>query len=238
MNNSKKIMRNMLTGAIVGSMLLTPTVAYADPITVTNGTGTGDTSLTGTVSPITSMDVTVPIGGINFAIDTNGDISAQGAVISSDTAAPLDINVLSVSALGANDTTNGLAATTNQAPGLVPASTYTAEGWNNLTKAQTTSQIALALKQVDVDGGVAGTALTSVTADPSKVTTPVELGNLSATSSDNKLAHLESGYSNTVYCGINLETDTQYTNYGKAWVNASTVTFRYSTVLEFCYDAN
>lgn len=234
----KNLLRNMLTGAIIGIMMFNSTATYADSITVNDGSGTGETSLTGTVSPITSLDVTVPIGGINFAIDTNGDISAQGAVISSDTAVPLTINVISVTALGANDTTNGLAATTNQAPTLVPASTYTEDGWNNLTKAQTTSQIALALKQVDVSGGVAGTALTDATTDNSKVTTPVELGNLNAESSQNALAHLESGYSNTVYCGINLETDTQYTNYGKAWVNASTVTFRYSTVLEFCYDAD
>lgn len=241
----KNFKKSLVTGALVMGILTSATAsstiaAFADDVTVTGGAGTGQSTVTGTVSPITTMDITVPIGGINFAIDTNGDITSQGVVISSNTAVPLKISVLSATALNAGDITDGLSATTNDAPALVPVSTYTNKEWNNLSKADTTSQIALALKQVDVtsDGNTyeAGTALTNATTDPSKVMTPIELGNLSVDSSQNVLGHLESGYTDTVYCGINLETDNQYTNYGKAWVNSDNITFRYLTTLEFSFD--
>lgn len=240
MKRKVNIKRTLATGALAMAMLLTSTVpAYADEITITDGTGTGETTITGTISPITSMDVTVPIGGINFAIDTEGNIQSQGIVIASDTAVPLNINVLSVQALDAGDETEGLAATTTAAPSIVTADTYTADEWNNLSKADTAAYIALSLKQVDAvlgDDGVTyevGTELTDVTTDASKVTTPVQLGDIDTSSA---LAHLESGYGETAYCGINLETDTQYTNYGKAWVNSDEVTFRYLTTLEFSFD--
>ena len=228
MKRKVNMKRTIATAALAMAMLVTSTVpAFADEITISDGTGTGETTITGTISPITSMDVTVPIGGINFAIDTEGNIQSQGIVIASDTAVPLNINVLSVEALGAGDETEGLAATTTAAPSLVKADTYTVEEWNNLTKAETAASIALSLKQVDA------TALTEATTDAGKVTTPVQLGDIDSSSA---LAHLESGYGETAYCGVNLETDTQYTNYGKAWINADEITFRYLTTLEFSFD--
>lgn len=240
MKRKVNMKRTIATAALAMAMLVTSTVpAFADEIAISDGTGTGETTITGTISPITSMDVTVPIGGINFAIDTEGNIQSQGIVIASDTAVPLNINVLSVEALGAGDETEGLAATTTAAPTLVKADTYTAEEWNNLTKAETAASIALSLKQVDAilsDDGVTyevGTELTELTTDANKVTTPVQLGDIDSSSA---LAHLESGYGETAYCGVNLETDTQYTNYGKAWINADEITFRYLTTLEFSFD--
>lgn len=235
----KKILK-ALSSAMVMAMLATSTVpVLADDVVISDGKGTGETTITGTVSAITSLDVTVPIGGINFAIDTEGQIQSQGIVILSNTAVPLNVSVLSVDALEAGDETEGLAATTTAAPELVKADTYTADEWNNLSKAETEASIALSLKQVDAttEDGVsyeAGTELTEATTDTAKVTTPVELGDLVTSS---KLAHLESGYGEASYCGINLETDTQYTNYGKAWVNADEITFRYLTTLEFSFDS-
>lgn len=154
-------------------------------------------------------------------------------MISSNTPAPLSINVLEVSGLDANDDTNGLVATTAAAPTLVPVATYTADEWNNLTKSETLSKIALSLKQVDVIDGEVGVALTDATTDTLKVTTPVELGNLTGT---DKLAHLQSGFGEASVCGINLETDVAYTNYGKNWANADDVVFRYLVTLEFALD--
>lgn len=190
-------------------------------------------TVTGTVSEITTVDVTVPVGGINFAIDETGAISAQGIVIKSNTITPLTINVLDVEALEAGDTTNGLLATTTKAPTIVKADTFTLDGWNNLTKEQTANNIALSLKQVDVVDDEAATELTELTTDALKVTVPVELADLATNA---KLAHLTSGYGEASECGINLELDTAFTNYGKAWGNTSDLTFRYLTTLEFALD--
>ncbi len=83
-------------------------------------------------------------------------------------------------------------------------------------------KIALSIKQVDVVDGSAGTSLTEVTTDTLKVTTPVQLGSLAENS---KLAHLESGYGGASQIGINLETDSAYTNYGKACLISFQSTF-------------
>jgi len=226
----KRLVALLMMGLMVVNSSFT---VFASDIAVTDGKGQGDTTVTGTVSAITTMDVTVPVGGINFGIDSDGNITSQGVVIESNTAAPLSINVLSVEALEAGDATNGLSATTVKAPELVDISTYTASQWNNLTKAETAAKIALSLKQVDVVDGDAGTELTDATTDALKVTTPIQLGNLA---DNNKLAHLESGFGQASKVGVNLETDLAYTNYGKAWVNSSDITFRYMTTLEFAFD--
>lgn len=203
-------------------------------IQVQDGAGTGTTTMNGKVSTITQIDVTVPIGGINFIIDEDGQIHAQGIVIESNTAIPLSVNMVSVSPLAAGDETDGLGATTHKAPELVLANKYTADEWNNLTKAQTEAEIAISLKQVDITPeGEAGAELTEATTDALKVSTPVELGDLSVKKS---LAHLESGYGTPAKCAINLETSQDFTNYGKAWLSASDITFRYLTTLEFAFD--
>lgn len=203
-------------------------------IQIQDGAGTGTTTMNGTVSTITSIDVVVPIGGINFVIDEDGQLQTQGIVIESNTAVPLSVNMVSVTPLEAGDSTEGLAATSHKAPALVLANKYTADEWNNLTKVQTEAEIAISLKQVDVTPeGEAGTELTEATTDDLKVSTPVELGDLSVKKS---LAHLESGYGTAAKCAINIETSKDFTNYGKAWISADDITFRYLTTLEFAFD--
>lgn len=230
----KKIAALLMAGLMVANSTVP---VFADELSVTDGSGQSSTTVTGSISAVTTMDVTIPIGGINFAIDSDSQITAQGIVIESNTAVPLTVNVLSVTPLNEGDETNGLTATTTDAPEIVPVDTYTAEQWDNLTKAKTFEKIALAIKQVDVvdDGGsdVAGTALTAATTDQLKVTTPVELGDLA---SNNKLAHMESGYDGGSKIGVNIETSTDYTNYGKAWLSENTIVFRYTTTFEFAYD--
>ena len=50
------------------------------------------------------------------------------------------------------------------------------------------------------------------------------------------LAHLESGYGEASTCAVNIETDTAYTNYGKAWSGEEDITFRYLVTLEISAD--
>lgn len=120
------------------------------------------------------------------------------------------------------------------APALVANSAYTDKEWDNMTVAQTKAEIAIAIKQVDVENGAAGEALTEATVDALKVATPVELGVLSG--SGDLIAHLESAYSAETSCALNLEKSRDYTDYGKAWIGADDVVFRYATVLEFVFD--
>ncbi|MBR4981959.1 MAG: hypothetical protein IKY94_05315 [Lachnospiraceae bacterium] len=229
------IQKLLMTGLLTGAVIMNSTVpVLADAINVSDGAGQGSTTMSGTVSTVTSIDVTVPIGGINFQIDEDGLLQAQGIVIESNTAVPLTVNMISVESLEAGDSTDGLAATTHKAPTLVKADTYTADEWNNLSKAETEAQIAISLKQVDVTAeGEAGTELTEATTDELKVSTPVELGDLGTKKA---LAHVESGYGEAAKCAINIETDSAYTNYGKAWISADDITFRYLTTLEFAFD--
>lgn len=240
MKGKSLFLRSVMTAAMVTSMLTNSMVfGYAADVPVEDGKGTGNTTLTGEVSAVTTIDVTIPVGGINFAIDADGNIASQGIIIQSNTAIPLKVNVLSAQALDAGDETSGLAATTTKAPNLVKVDMYTTNQWNNLTKAETAENIALALKQVDVVTNaemqkIAGTALTEATTDTLKVATPVQLGGLTA--GDDVLAHLESGFGDASECAINLETDSTYTNYGKAWVGNNDITFRYLTTLEFVFE--
>ena len=227
--------RNLVAGLLAMMMVLSavPTSVRAEEITLTDGKGTGQSTISASVSPITTVDVTVPVGGLSFAIDSEGQITSQGIVIESNTAVPLNVNVLSVESLDAGDTTDGLTETTVKAPELVDVDTYTADEWNNMTRAQTAAEIALSIKQVDVNGdGTVGSALTDATTDAKKVTTPVKLG----VGAGSQVAHLESGFSDTATCGINLETDVAYTNYGKAWVDTDDIVFRYLATLEFAFE--
>lgn len=232
------LMSSMLAAATIISTLGMATPAFASDVTVNpdSGKGSGNMTVTGTASPVTTMDVTIPVGGINFAIDSKGVLTSQGAVIKSDTVIPLTVNVLSAQSLEAGDATGGLAATTLKAPDLVKADKYTSKQWNNLNRSQTVKEIAIGLKQVDVTGDsndTAGEALTEATTDALKIQTPVQLGGLTGTDA---LAHLESGYGTPAYTAVNLEKSTDYTNYGKSWISANDITFRYMTTLEFVFD--
>ena len=194
-----------------------------------------DMTVTMTVSAdVTTTDVTIPIDGLQIAIDSNGDISSSGMVIESNTSFPVTISVDSVETLTIGDTTNSLDATNTSAPQLVAANKYSVDEWNAMSPIDTRKEIALAIKQVDINGdGTVGTELTEATTDSLKVTTPVQLGNLG----ENKvLAHLESGYGEASTCAVNIETDTAYTNYGKAWSGEEDITFRYLVTLEISAD--
>lgn len=194
-----------------------------------------DMTVTMTVSAdVTTTDVTIPIDGLQIAIDSNGDISSSGMIIESNTSFPVTISVDSVETLTVGDTTNSLNATNTSAPQLVAANKYSVDEWNAMSPIDTRKEIALAIKQVDINGdGTVGTELTEATTDSLKVTTPVQLGNLG----ENKvLAHLESGYGEASTCAVNIETDTTYTNYGKAWSGEEDITFRYLVTLEISAD--
>ena len=138
--------KKFATLLMAGLMVANSTIpVFADELSVNNGSGQSSTTVTGAISAVTTMDVTIPIGGINFAIDSDSNITAQGIVIESNTAVPLTVNVLSVTPLDEGDETNGLAATTMDAPAIVPVDTYTTEQWDNLTKAKTFEKIALSM---------------------------------------------------------------------------------------------
>lgn len=204
-------------------------VVETEPVEETSET-VGIYVIAGVTEKITTLDVTVPLGGINFHIDSEGQMTSQGIVITSNTNAPLNVSVLEVKALGIGDSTNGLEVTNSRAPKLVPVSTYTTEEWNNLSKEDTPDKMALAIRQVDVISGETMDNLTEKTTDDKKVTEPVELGDLSE---ESLLAHLESASDGSKICGINLEKSSKYTNFGKTWVGTENALFRYLVTLEF-----
>ena len=194
--------------------------------------GTKTLAVTGSVdNRVLTLDVSIPVGGISFAIDGDGNLTSQGIVIKSNTVVPLGVKVLSVSREDSGITSNTV-ATTLKAPELIPADRYTLEEWNNLGEYTTKNYMALAIKQVDVVGDIASASLTEATTDKNKVTTPVQLGNISA---NDKLAHILSASESEQSVGINIETDSAYTRYGKEWFNSGDMIFRYNINLEFSY---
>ncbi len=238
-NIKKALMGATMSAAMIASSVMPAFAAGNVTMNGETGNGNGDTTVTGTVSPINTMDVTVDITGISFFVDTNAEnaedrLTSQGTVIKSNTPIALDVNVLSATQLGEGDVTGGLAATTMAAPALVANDAYTDYQWDNMTVAQTKAEIAIAIKQVDVENGAAGEALTEATTDALKVSAPVQLGVLSG--SGDLIAHLESAYSAETSCALNLEKSREFTDYGKAWIGADDVVFRYATVLEFLFD--
>lgn len=195
--------------------------------------GTGTFTISGTAPDITSLsvttlDVTIPVTGVQFEIDGDGNLTSSGMVIESNTSVPLNIDVIRVDRLDAGDETNGLSATTVKSPALVKSTAYDDSGWNNLTVEETNSIMALALKQVDVVDGVASESLTDATTDSLKVTTAVELGDLA---SNYRLAHIQSGFDAPAYVGINI--DKSLTKCGKQWFSTNGVNFRYNVTVEF-----
>lgn len=100
----------------------------------------------GLVEPITTLNVAVPLN-ISFTIDENRHFIAPTDVkIISNCPAPLRVSI--------NNVEKGL-----NAPNLVPEDTFTDQGWNNLSRKQTSENIALSIngKNLTVLGSEIGT---------------------------------------------------------------------------------
>lgn len=143
----KKIMKRVTTIVMVIAMVLSmATVAFADEVTLQpDNTGQGNVDVVGTVEPITTLNVDVPLS-VNFTIKADRTIQWADAVITSNCPAPLDVTMLSANP--ATPTAEELALGYVNAPALVADNAFA--DWNNLTKAETRSNIAISINGMNL----------------------------------------------------------------------------------------
>lgn len=152
-------------------------------------------SMTGGVSPITTIDVTLPLNGLSFAIDENRNFSAQTSVIQNNCNCPIDVYLLDISK-------------SSNEPDVVAENTYTEKEWNNLSKADTLSKIALKVNDQELF-----TIFNNSERD----------GDLAL-----KVGSIKSGFSSTEELEL-----TPGAQYGKNFGNKELIKFQYDLVFEF-----
>ena len=152
-------------------------------------------SMTGDVSPVTTIDVTLPLNGLSFAIDENRNFSAQTSVIQNNCNCPIDVYLLDISK-------------NSNEPDVVAENTYTEKEWNNLSKADTLSKIALKVNDQELF-----TIFNNSERD----------GDLAL-----KVGSIKSGFTSTEELEL-----TPGAQYGKNFGNKELIKFQYDLVFEF-----
>lgn len=94
-------------------------------------------TLTGTVSAINTLDITIPITGLSFVIDENRDFIGQTSIIKNNQSFPLEVYILDIN----KNTTE---------PDVVAENTFSEYEWNNLSMEQTLSNIALKINGIEL----------------------------------------------------------------------------------------
>ncbi len=211
-----RIMRNKIKDIITTTLalaLLTTAVSAAVPSGTTtlqdDGTAQGDMEILGTVEPITMIDVTIPVDGLQFVIKADRTIEWTNATITNNGAAPLNVSMISAGEATLDDEETAAGYNATGCPELVADDKFS--DWNNLGKADTKGNIAISVNEQNISG---------------VETTPVELGSLkSAFGVNADTGAYESNPQTLDLTGSAL--------YGKAWDNTADLLFKYDTVLEF-----
>lgn len=94
-------------------------------------------AMTGSVSPITTLDITLPLNGLYFAIDEDRNFQAMTSTIKNNSNCPIDVYVLNISKRSSE-------------PDIVPKDTYTDKEWNNLNKKETLSNIGISINDKEL----------------------------------------------------------------------------------------
>lgn len=134
------------SGGGIGISLPSSGISSA-PITNNDGLGSYDASsiagtegltVTGTVHPVTTMDISIPLNGITFTIDEDRNFHGNVAEIKSNCIFPLDVVLMNITGKTADE------------PEIVLDDTYTDKQWNNLSRKETNSKIALSLNDMNL----------------------------------------------------------------------------------------
>lgn len=207
MKTMKKFGASALALAMCMSMGTTA-FAASDATLQDDMTGQGDMEVIGIVEPVTMIDVTLPINGLQFTINADRTISWVNGEITSNSPAPLDVTLISAGEAVLEDAEVGV-YNVDGAPTLVADDAF--DDWNNLTKAQTKANIA-----ISVNGG----NISEASAD-----SPVDLGDIASAYGEDADGNFEANPQTLDVEGSAL--------YGKAWDNSENLQFKYDTVIEF-----
>ena len=198
--------------AIVMTLIMTmalSAVAYATDVSLQGDmTGQGNLEIYGNVEPIQMIDVTLPVNGLQFTINADRTITWVDSEITSNSPAPL---VVSLIAAGEASLSGDEVGTYNVsgAPALVADDAFA--DWNNLTKAQSKTNIAISVNGTNIS-----------TASGSN---PIAVGEIASAYCEDGAGNFQANPQTLALEGSAL--------YGKAWDNDAVLKFKYDTVLEF-----
>lgn len=102
-------------------------VTFIDPAAFQEGL-----TMTGIVSPITTIDISIPLDSLSFTIDENRNLTAETTQIINNSQYPLDMYILSIESI-------------NDAPSIIAKDTYTEKEWNNLSAIDTLKYISISV---------------------------------------------------------------------------------------------
>ena len=198
--------------------------------------GSKQTYIVGTIDANElELDVTVPLGGIQFNIDSEGVMTSQGMVIKSNTIAPLTVTILDVTGQAEQTDIDGT-ITNFPAPRLVDKDTYV--DWDNLDYQTSMSEISIALHKVDVADGENGDKIAGSSYTGSGSNDAVALDTIKDLESGAgvEITNLESAFGTEgTYAAIDIANDGVNTKYGKTWLGNGQYKVGYALDLEFGY---
>lgn len=203
-------MKKILSTALAVAMCMSlATTAFATDATLQDDmTGQGNLEVVGTVEPVTMIDVTLPINGLQFTINADRTITWVDAEITSNSPAPLTISMLQAK-VATLTTEEQSTYNVGGAPSLVADDAF--EDWNNLTKAQSKANIAISVN---------GSNISTATSDA-----PVSLGDVESAYGEAADGSFEANPQTLALTGSAL--------YGKAWDNTANMQYKYDTIIEF-----
>lgn len=90
-------------------------------------------TITGTVQPITTMDITLELDGISFNIDSDRNFTGQSGTIINSSSFPIDVYLMNI------------VGKTGSEPTIVANDKFTEKEWNNLSVRDTLSYMAISI---------------------------------------------------------------------------------------------
>lgn len=130
------------TMAAVMAMSMMTTGFASDATLQGDMTGQGDMEVVGTVKPITMIDVTLPLDGLQFTINADRTITWTEAQITSNSAAPLTVAMIEAGVAVLSPEEEGT-YNVGGAPALAADDAYS--DWDNLSRAETKAKIAISV---------------------------------------------------------------------------------------------
>lgn len=198
--NFKRSLASMLA---VATMATSAVPAFAADVLVDGENyGEANVAVVGVVEPINEMDITVPLN-VGFRIKNDRTLQVYNGTIQSDTASPIDVQIIGVEKAAVADPFNFTA------PDLVAADAF--DDWDNLSVSKTKANINVAMNEVDLSG---------VTADGTN------MGYIKSAYGEDTDGNYES---NPQYMDLKISD----VLYGKAWDNTEDLVFAYNTTMEF-----
>lgn len=234
--NVKRAGAFALAAAMTVPTMIQPVTCFAaEP--VDKALGEKQTYIVGTVdaSELT-LDVTVPLTGIQYHIDKDGNLTSQGMVIKSNTIVPLNVSITGITGVAEQTDIDGN-KTNVPAPELVSKDEFA--DWNKLTYKESLENIAIALHKVDVTDDAEGNKIAGDSYTGTDGNTPWELYQFKDMIDGGvKVTSIESAFDKAegTFAALDVCNDGVNTKYGKTFLGNGTYDFAHLMDMAFSYE--